>query len=248
MFKKLTEQDVQDAIIELIEANETATALDVKKSLRKSGFWALQANVSKIIRDNYSKWGLEKENNGVFNTYTYAISSDYDEGGIYDDDGNEIAVYDDDDDEGCVYDDDEGCVYDDDDESIFGCCATSGQLNRHTTDDDDEPEPVRKLEYGKVIEGPKMLSSDTYQLVIIPSYNSSSDEAIKLVVSNRNKIVNAGTLVYEVRAGKDSWYLYSENPNVITRHKAIYYVWRVVSQEYNGFLDYADMRSTKLWR
>lgn len=226
MFKKFTEQDVQDAIIELIEQNETATALDVKKSLRKNGFWALQGEISKTIRDNYSKWGLEKEDNGVFNTYSYATSEEYDE-------------------------DDLG--------GIFGCCATSGQLNPVTTDEGEdevedeieieiEPEPVKKLEYGKVIEEPKMLFDDTYQLVITPLQTSSSDEAIKLVVSNNKKLSNVGPLVYEVRTGKDNWYLYSEDPNVITRHKAIYYVWRVVSQEYDGFLAYADLRSTKLWR
>lgn len=221
MFKKFTEEDVKNALTGLLNENENATALDVKRVLRKNGFWAFQTDVAKTIRENYSNWGLVKYDNGIFNTYSYPSP-------------DEIEDEVNDEPDSIVGDNYSSLPYTMSGNSSTGSTLNFGFLSKKST----TPTASRS----KIVKEPVMLDDDMYQLTI-----EHNGKKIKLVVSNSNTLTTVGTLVYEVRTPNSNWYLYSEDKNFITRHKAIYYVWKVISQEYDGFLAYADIRSTKMF-
>ena len=110
-------------------------------------------------------------------------------------------------------------------------------------DEDNDDDTSKSLGRSLSVSEPSQLSSDVYELIV-----NHNGDVNYLIVTNDKNLLNAGTLVYEVRSKNDTWYLYSDDPTIITRHKAIYYVWKVVSQEYDGYLAYADLRSTKLFK
>jgi hypothetical protein len=211
MFKNITEQDVKDTLIKLIDEKGCTSALEVKKSLRKDGFWALQNEISELLGQVHREAGVIRTNNGSYFIYEYETlqTSDLD----LDEDENE-----------------------EDDVVSATVDAFTNFIDGLTS--------VPAIPKSKIISEPEMLSEDNYELTI-----SHDGKNVRLVISDSPNLKNSGTLVYEVRGGNGyTWYLYSEDKDIITRHKAIYYVWKVISQEYDGFLAYADMRSTKLFR
>ena|ERR1035441_10444241 len=211
MFKTITEQDVKDTLIKLIDEKGCTSALEVKKSLRKDGFWALQNEISELLGQVHREAGVIRTNNGSYFIYEYETlqTSDLD----LDEDENE-----------------------EDDVVSATVDAFTNFIDGLTS--------VPAIPKSKIISEPEMLSEDNYELTI-----SHDGKNVRLVISDSPNLKNSGTLVYEVRGGNGyTWYLYSEDKDIITRHKAIYYVWKVISQEYDGFLAYADMRSTKLFR
>ncbi len=211
MFKNITEQDVKDTLIKLIDEKGCTSALEVKKSLRKDGFWALQNEISELLGQVHREAGVIRTNNGSYFIYEYETlqTSDLD----LDEDENE-----------------------EDDVVSATVDAFTNFIDGLTS--------VPAIPKSKIISEPEMLSEDNYELTI-----SHDGKNVRLVISDSPNLKNSGTLVYEVRGGNGyTWYLYSEDKDINTRHKAIYYVWKVISQEYDGFLAYADMRSTKLFR
>lgn len=221
MFKTPTSQQITDKAIELIELNGLTTNLEIKTALRKDGFWVFQSDVSKAMNENYEAVGLELSNNGSFNTYFTAtptpITTD-DE----DDDGLELEPF--------------ITTVNEDDEPVIKVATVSN-------DENDEPE-VEKTKKSKIIGDPEFVGTNTYLLAI-------SHEGVEndLIVSSEDNLPKSfGTLVYEVKSknGGDNWYLYSSNKDIITRHKAIYYVWKVLNYGVDSAILYSELRSTKL--
>ena len=58
-MKDLTKQDVNDAMVRLINANSTTSTLEVKNDLRSLDFWAVQSNVASFMREIYNDQELE---------------------------------------------------------------------------------------------------------------------------------------------------------------------------------------------
>src|ERR1035441_4271165 len=71
MFKTITEQDVKDTLIKLIDEKGCTSALEVKKSLRKDGFWALQNEISELLGQVHREAGVIRTNNGSYFIYEY---------------------------------------------------------------------------------------------------------------------------------------------------------------------------------
>lgn len=190
MFTKLTESDVVRKAFQLIEEDGFTTTLDIKKALRKEGFWVFQHNVSKILAQKFAEWNLCRSFNGDYYLYTKIQT----------------------------------------DSSIDS--ADNSEMNDTTVN-------VKKP---KIIEQPNMLDDDIYKLII-----EFEGKQNALIVSTENDLVDCGDLVYKVSDMKgNNWYLYSQDKDMITRHRAIYYVWKVVSQEYDQFVKYREFRSKKI--
>lgn len=216
MFKTPTSQEITDKAIELIELNGLTTNLEIKTALRKEGFWVFQSDVSKAMNENYETVGLELSNNGNFNTYFKATPITSDD---EDDDGLEPYIT------STNEQDDEDTIVEPEDEV------------------ETEPE-VEKTKKSKIIGDPEFVGTNTYLLAI-------SHEGVEndLIISSEDNLPKSfGTLVYEVKSknGGDNWYLYSSNKDIITRHKAIYYVWKVLNFGVDSAILYSELRSTKL--
>lgn len=69
MIKILEKEDVKEVFYNLLENNGEVTSKEVKDELRNRGFWAIQAQVSWIIKSNYKDWGAILRYNGKFNVY-----------------------------------------------------------------------------------------------------------------------------------------------------------------------------------
>lgn len=193
MFTRVTEKDVTDKLLQLIEENGTTTTLEVKKALRKDGFWVFQSTVSNILAEKFVELGLCRSYNGEYHLYS-KIEVDNDSVDTADNSDEDITIV----------------------------------------------SPITRR--AKIIEEPSLLDDDTYKLII--EFDGKQNA---LVVSAESDLKGCGELVYKVNDMKgNNWYLYSQDKNIITRHRAIYYVWRVVSQEYDGFLEYSELRSKKL--
>jgi hypothetical protein len=191
MYTRVTEQDILDAFIALINENGSTTSQDVKQKLRNDGFWVFQDTISSVLRDNYSALNFGRNFNGKFFTYTEP----------------ELEAEDD--------------TEDDEDLSVV------------STD--------QKPKRGKILGEPTMLDADIYSLKV-----SHNDKTFELVITDDKNLEDHGVLVYEIITKDNTWYLYASDPSIITRHRAIYYVWKVISQEYDGFVAYADLRSKKV--
>lgn len=202
MFKTVKENDVKEVLINLLDENGSTTALDVKKLLRKKGFWALQKNVSNLLNEVYREFDIIRTNNGSYLVYEYDTSEK---------------------------------EYKDD-----SICESSNNVNQDTLEDNTKLSITIK---SKIIGSPELVddNNETYELIIECDGNKT-----KLFVS-KVPYLNNINLVYEVRTNNGTWYLYSEDPNIITRHRAIYYVWKVISNEYDKSVKYSELRSTKLF-
>lgn len=198
MFKSFNENDVKEALIELLDENGLTTAFEVKKLLRKKGFWALQGKVSNSLNNVYRELDIVRANNGTYWTYKYdVIEENFEDDSIQESNSNYVSK------------------------------------------DDTKSSVTIK---SKIIGYPELIDdNETYELII--EYNGTET---KLFVSKVPYLTSI-SLVYEVRTKDGTWYLYSEDPNIITRHKAIYYVWRVINSEYDNLIKYSELRSTKLF-
>lgn len=198
MFKSFNENDVKEALIELLDENGLTTAFEVKKLLRKKGFWALQGKVSNSLNNVYRELDIVRANNGTYWTYKYdVIEENFEDDSIQESNSNYVSK------------------------------------------DDTKSSVTIK---SKIIGYPELIDdNETYELII--EYNGNET---KLFVSKVPYLTSI-SLVYEVRTKDGTWYLYSEDPNIITRHKAIYYVWRVINSEYDNLIKYSELRSTKLF-
>jgi len=198
MFKKVNDLDVMEALNELIIKNGSTTALDVKKKLRKDGFWAMQNNISKILGNVYDSMDIERYHNGLYFIYRFH---------------EDLTL-------------DSDC--DSDDETI--------------NDEDyitaDSVVPTKTVK-SKIISEPELIFDDTIGLRIV-------HEGVmkEIIVSSDGNIENIGEVVYKVRT-PEVWYVYSSDPSFVTRHKAIYYVWKALSATIDSKLKYADIRSSK---
>lgn len=199
MFKQVTEKDVTDKFLQLIEENGTTTTMDVKKALRNDGFWVFQRTVSNILHEAFVGLGIAREFAGEYCIYYKPETID-------------INITED-----------------------------------NTTEDDEDGEDstldANIVKRAKVISDLKMIADDTYQLTILVDGTT-----VDLVVTTNEFLGMCGDLAYNVfdNTGRD-WYVFSTNKNLITRHRAIYYVWLVASKEYDGFIKYADLRSKRMW-
>ena len=220
MFKTIKREDVKEVLVNLLDTNGTTSALDVKRELRKRGFWATQGNVSQLLSDVYTEiQDVVRTNNGLYFEYAYKIE---DEDSVVGDNYSDIPNF---------------------GGSFSGSTMNFGSDYDDDDDDDDEEEDVKpKNIKSKVIDGPKLVGDDTYQLTI--EHNGST---VKLIISDKLGLRGLGEILYEVRTkGLDYWFLYSTNSDIITRHKAIYYVWKVLNIGIDSSVSYADLRSTKL--
>ena len=198
MFKKVSEKDVTDKFVQLIEENGSTTTMDVKKALRNDGFWVFQKTVSAILHETFIDLGITRQFNGQYCTYYKAEPQTTDEDNSMDSD-NDL--------------------------------------------DDVDTESVTSIKRAKVITDIHMVADDVYQLSILVD-----DDTVDLLVSTSQLGLANADLVYRVYDNKGrEWFLYSTNKDVITRHRAIYYVWLVASREYDGFVKYSDLRSKRMW-
>jgi len=69
--KDLTKADVYDVAMDLIEENGSTTTLDVKKELRKNGFFAKQVEVSNYMNEISDEENWNFTFNGVHRTYKF---------------------------------------------------------------------------------------------------------------------------------------------------------------------------------
>lgn len=221
MFKTPTNQQITDKAIELIELNGLTTNLEIKTALRKDGFWVFQSDISKAMNEDYATVGLELTNNGSFNTYFKATPTDED-----DDDGLEPFI--------TTVDED------DDDEPVIKVTTVS-------TDEDGEPliEPeVVAPKKTKVVGDPEFIGDNAYLLVI-----EHDGELLDLIVSKEINLPKSfGVVVYEIKSknGGDNWYLYSAKKEILTRHMAVNFVWKVLKSQVDSSILYFDLRSTRL--
>lgn len=105
MYKKLTENDIKDAFLKLINENGTTSNKEVKDYLRGEGFWAFQSTVKDFIDANFEDLGADRTYNGKYNVYTLSqddIEDDEDEDEDTFDDEDEDTFDDDDDDDDIV--------------------------------------------------------------------------------------------------------------------------------------------------
>lgn len=197
MFKKVSEKDVTDKFVQLIEENGSTTTMDVKKALRNDGFWVFQKTVSAILGETFIGLGMTREFNGHY----------------------------------CVYSKAEAQI---DDE------YTSTDTEDVDVEDVDTDNSAKRA---KVITDIQMVADDIYQLSILANGNT-----VDLFVSTDLIINLSNELAYRVYDNKGrEWFLYTSNKDVITRHRAIYYVWLVASREYDGFVKYSELRSKRMW-
>lgn len=98
MYNKLTENDIKDAFLKLINENGETSTKEVKDYLRNQGFWVFQSTVKDFIDANFEELGTERTHNGKYNVYTLSQEDDNDEDDEYDD----TFVYDDDDDDDVI--------------------------------------------------------------------------------------------------------------------------------------------------
>lgn len=61
--------DVRSAFIDLLEEHGETTSLDVKKELRRNGFWATQEKVTGLMREVADEEGIDFTFNGTYRTY-----------------------------------------------------------------------------------------------------------------------------------------------------------------------------------
>lgn len=68
-MKSLTKDDVKRVYEELLDSNGSTNNLEIKEKLRSDGFWATQAEVSKLMQEIDSEEGLDYTYNGQYRVY-----------------------------------------------------------------------------------------------------------------------------------------------------------------------------------
>ena len=98
-----------------------------------------------------------------------------------------------------------------------------------------------KVTRGKIIGDPAKIGEDTYQISIF-----HEDVISEVTISLFDNLSGFGKIAYSISAYDGPWYLYVTDIDMITRHKAIYYAWRILSEEEYPSLKYSELRSKKL--
>lgn len=70
-MKTLTEKDIKNTIIELIEKNGETSNKEVKEKLRDDGFWVTQSTVKNFVDSNFKALGLKCNPSGHYKIYTF---------------------------------------------------------------------------------------------------------------------------------------------------------------------------------
>lgn len=69
-YQPLTKKDVKKEVLDIFSRKKKEfTTLELKKSLRDNGFYAIQKDVSKYLLEIVPELNLQYTNNGVYNTY-----------------------------------------------------------------------------------------------------------------------------------------------------------------------------------
>lgn len=104
-MRQITDQDIKDAFLILINQNGTTSTKEVKEYLRSEGFWVFQSQVSQVINDSFQSLNTERVSNGIYFEYSLVEVDDTD-----DDDDDDTDDDDDDDDDDDIDDDDDTVV------------------------------------------------------------------------------------------------------------------------------------------
>lgn len=246
MFTRVKESDIKDKFLSLIKENGTTTTMEVKKALRKDGFWIFQSTVSLYLNDNFESLGCVRTTNGEY--YTYELVKDSKEDSDIDIntdckdvcDGNCTGC------NGCGNKDEDiddaqvGDFYAYGQKQYYGSCngCTVIKDGGDCTNCGSYNDTKKRA---KIVNEPIKIEDDIYFMKI-----SLNNVETTLVISKDDDLDEVGTLVYEVRSrdGNDIWYLYSSDKDIITRHRAIYYVWKVINNIVSD-IKYKELRSTK---
>lgn len=100
-----------------------------------------------------------------------------------------------------------------------------------------------KPKKSKVLTSPECIGLNIYKLKI-----ETENEQFVVILSDKGTLESVGELMYEVKDSNNpncKWYFYCSKPSMVTRHKVLYYSWVILSNEYDSFLKYSDLRSTK---
>lgn len=97
-MRQITDQDIKDAFLILINQNGTTSTKEVKEYLRSEGFWVFQSQVSQVINDSFQSLNTERVSNGIYFEYSLVEVDDTDDDDDIDDDDDTDDDDDDDDD------------------------------------------------------------------------------------------------------------------------------------------------------
>lgn len=87
-MRQITDQDIKDAFLILINQNGTTSTKEVKEYLRNDGFWVFQSQVSQVINDSFQSLNTERVSNGTYFEYSLVDDDDND----IDDDDDTVVV------------------------------------------------------------------------------------------------------------------------------------------------------------
>jgi hypothetical protein len=68
-YLQLSENDVNDVMIQLLDKNEKTTSMEVKEELRNRGYWATQAIIGPTMQKIADVNGIVFDFNGTYRTY-----------------------------------------------------------------------------------------------------------------------------------------------------------------------------------
>ena len=78
-YYTLSTAAVMDTAISLMQENGTTTTLEVKRSLRNQGYWAVQATVSRLMQYLAIEFGWDFFDTGRFRLYFMAHATEENE-------------------------------------------------------------------------------------------------------------------------------------------------------------------------
>ena len=78
-MRQITDQDIKDAFLILINQNGTTSTKEVKEYLRSEGFWVFQSQVSQVINDSFQSLNTERVSNGIYFEYSLVEVDDTDD-------------------------------------------------------------------------------------------------------------------------------------------------------------------------
>jgi len=137
--------------------------------------------------------------------------------------------------------------------TYFKPLATSDDENEDNddNDEDDDDDDNATLDDSSVQKSPKSVKS-----TVISMYSDTTRNAYVITLKHEGNhfTVNISldskfqslTPIYEVKTPENSWYLFCTNEDLITRHKAIYYVWKAINEFEDKSILYSELRSKKI--
>lgn len=75
-MKTLTNKNIEETFVELLNECGKTTSKDVKEKLREKDFYALQSVVSDVLKNVYEIFGAEREYNGQYFLYKKNVKKD----------------------------------------------------------------------------------------------------------------------------------------------------------------------------